>query len=225
MENLFNVLSVSLIIVVVLGAYLGFLYIKQLKNRYRLLKHRHACEILEVDGPVPPLNYNRISELWVSYKFNGEYDRYTFKESVIKKFTAKVNAMGNIQSIVEFCLTFSETQRHHTLPDVDKAMIAQIYSEVCRQTETKVMLVAHHSYRKLYKMTKSPEKDKAMVEFGLLLDHSCIKNFFPLSKNILDIESKLLLQKAVAANKAKRKKPDDAPVIFMATDSGAQAEN
>lgn len=194
------------------------------RNRYKLLRHRHVCEILEVEGFTPDLNFKRIPELWSDYSFRGEYDRFSFKESVVKKFTCKVNAFTSIDDAVSFCATFSETQRIRTVSEADKAMISDIYQKMCSNVETRVMLLAHQQYHKLYVLPKSKEKDDAMVRFGLLLDQACIKNFFPLSKTILDIESKELLQKAIQASAQKRKKLFTKAVVLEMKGEGSTSE-
>lgn len=188
-------------------------YIKELKNRNHLLRHRHVCEILEIDGVMPKLTFKRIPELWHGYSYRGTYDEYSFKQSVIKKFVAEVKKMKDIESTVLFLLTYEEVRRIKQVTDQEKGMIDEIYREVCSQTQGRVMLLAHNRYNMIYRKPKSPEKNKEMVSLGLLLDHMCIKNFFPLSKKILDLESEAKLKLATSVSKQKRVKESDTPVI------------
>lgn len=216
-----NVLSICLIAFIFIFGYFVFRYIQILKNQHRLSKHRHTCEILEVDGYTPTLNFTRIPELWKFYSFDGvTYDKYSFKEAVIKKFVSRVNEMSEIEKVVAFFLTYTEVQLLRNVSHEDKEMISDIYTKVCHQTETRVMLLAHQRYYKLKVLQKGDEKNRLMIQFGLLLDHSCIKNYFPLSKNILDLETKLLLQRATEARRQKNK----APVISMTETSSPEGE-
>lgn len=204
----FNVLSTCLIALIFIFGYFVLRYIQILKNQHRLSKHRHTCEILEVDGYTPTLNFTRIPELWKFYSFDGvTYDKYSFKEAVIKKFVSRVNEMSEIEKVVAFFLTYTEVQRLRTVSNEDKEMISDIYTKVCHKSETRVMLLAHHRYDKLKVLPKGDDKDRLMVQFGLLLDHSCIKNYFPLSKTILDMEANALLQKARDAKRQKHATP------------------
>ncbi len=207
-----NALSVSLILFIIAAGYFVFRYVQQLTNRHNLSKHRHVCEILNLDGFIPELNFTRIPQLWQDYSFRGTYDRYSFEQAVVKKFASKVKEMPDIERVVGFLLTYTEVQHLQHVSIQDKEMISKIYTALCREIETTVMLLGHQRYNKLKVMHKGELKDRLMMALGDLLDNSCIKNFFPLSKNILDLETRELLAKANFARKGRK---PEAPIVEM----------